>query len=130
MNIGNDTHILLLAHGSREPGWAVPFASVRARMRRDYPTWTIHVAYLESMAPSLADALDAAAAGGCTLLHLIPLFLGAGGHLKRDIPRVVREAEQRHPGMRIALAPAAGESPELIEALASYAARRARHLPD
>lgn len=130
MSTSNDTHILLLAHGSREPGWAEPFASVRARMRHDHPTWTIHVAYLESMAPSLPDALDAAATDGCVLLHLIPLFLGAGGHLKRDIPRAVREAGQRHPGMRIVVAPAAGESPELIEALAAYAARSAGHTAD
>ncbi len=130
MQTDDKTHILLLAHGSREPEWAVPFASVRARIHRDHPTWTVHVAYLETMAPLLPEALDAAAVEGCALLHLIPLFLGAGGHLKRDIPRAVQEAEQRHPAMRIVVSPAAGESPELIEALAIYAARSAGHQPN
>lgn len=115
--------ILLLAHGSRQPEWARPFEAVRASLRASRPGLSVELAYLESMQPTLRQALDDAGVAGCTQLHLIPLFLGAGGHLQRDIPQAVREAQQRHPRLAVHIAPAAGDSPEIVAALAGYALR-------
>ncbi len=114
-------HILLLAHGSRQPDWARPFEAVLASLRRARPDLSVELAYLEFMQPTLRAALDTAGAGGCRRLDIVPLFLGAGGHLQRDIPQTVREAQTRHPKMDVRIAPAAGECPNVIEALAAYA---------
>ncbi len=113
--------LLLLAHGSRQPEWARPFEAVLAAVRASRPALQVELAYLESMQPSLAQALDAAGEAGCTQLHLVPLFLGAGGHLQRDIPQAVRDAQQRHPRLTVRVAAAAGDSPDIVSALAAYA---------
>ncbi|MBW4048380.1 MAG: cobalamin biosynthesis protein CbiX [Proteobacteria bacterium] len=113
--------ILLLAHGSRQADWARPFEAVLASLRRARPDLRVELAYLEFMQPTLRVALDTAGAGGCARLDIVPLFLGAGGHLQRDIPQAVREAQTRHPNMDVRIAPAAGECPNVIQALAAYA---------
>ena len=117
------TRLLLLAHGSRQPAWAQPFEAVLATLRANRPELDVALAYLESMQPSLPQALDAAGASGCTQVNLVPLFLGAGGHLQRDIPLAVREAQTRHPGLEVRVAPAAGDDPDIVAALAAYALR-------
>ncbi len=121
------SRLLLLAHGSRQPEWAQPFQAVLAALRAARPDLDIELAYLESMQPSLPQALDDAGASGCALVHLVPLFLGAGGHLRRDIPHAVREAQARHPRLDVRIAAAAGDSPNIVAALAAYALRCAGH---
>uniref|UniRef100_E6PMP9 Putative Sirohydrochlorin cobaltochelatase CbiX n=1 Tax=mine drainage metagenome TaxID=410659 RepID=E6PMP9_9ZZZZ len=118
--------LLLLAHGSRQPEWARPFEAVLAAVRASRPELRVELAYLESMQPSLAQALLEAGAAGCTQLHLVPLFLGAGGHLQRDIPQAVRDAHLRHPQLTVRVAAAAGDSPDIVAALAAYALRCAQ----
>ena len=113
--------ILLLAHGSRQTDWARPFELVLTSLRRTRPDLRVELAYLEFMQPTLRVALEEAGAGGCPHLDIVPLFLGAGGHLQRDIPQAVGEAQTRYPKMHVRIAPAAGECPQVIEALAAYA---------
>ena len=113
--------LLLLAHGSRQPEWARPFEAVLAAVRASRPELDVQLAYLESMQPSLTQALHDAGAAGCTQLHLVPLFLGAGGHLQRDIPQAVADAQTRHPQLTVRVAAAAGDSPDILTALAAYA---------
>lgn len=114
--------VVLLAHGSRQPRWAQPFEAVLQRLREARPDCDAALAFLELMRPGLDEALDAAAAAGRRRVVLVPLFLGAGGHLQRDIPQRVAAAMQRHPGLAVEVAAAAGESVEVIAALAACAA--------
>ena len=116
------TWILLLAHGSRQPDWATPFRAVLQRVSAARPDCRVELAFLESMTPSLSDALRTAAQAGCRELHLAPLLLGAGGHLRGDIPRAVDAVARDYPAMRVHVADAAGAHPAVIDALASYAA--------
>lgn len=117
--------IVLLAHGSRQPAWARPFGAVLAQVRAARADCRVELAFLESMTPLLADALRAAARAGCRDLHLVPLLLGAGGHLRRDIPQAIATVAAEHPALRVHVAPAAGEQDGVIAALAAYAARSA-----
>lgn len=117
------TRVILLAHGSKQPQWARPFESVLALVQALPRGFGAELAYLESMHPLLDEALDRAGLDGCTSVRVVPLFLGAGGHLGRDIPRRVAQARARHPGMGVHVARAAGESEEVIAALAAYARR-------
>ena len=114
--------ILLLAHGSRQPDWVTPFNAVLQQVRAARPDCRVELAFLESMAPLLPDALRAAAQAGCRELHLAPLLLGAGGHLRADIPRALDAVTREHPELRVHVAAAAGAHPDVIAALAAYAA--------
>ena len=48
--------IVLFAHGARDPRWAAPFEAVALRVRAQRPDARVALAYLELMAPTLADA--------------------------------------------------------------------------
>jgi sirohydrochlorin cobaltochelatase len=37
-------------------------------------------------------------AQGCTDIEIVPLFLGAGGHVRKDLPARTATLQQRHPG--------------------------------
>ena len=112
--------IVLFAHGSRDRDWARPFNQLAdiLRTKHDGP---VAVAYLESMAPTLEEAI---AALGVSSVRVVPVFLGQGGHVKEDLPKLIAAAQKRHAGMTIRLEPAIGEQPSVIEAIAAAIARR------
>ena len=60
-------------------------------------------------------------ADGITRIDILPLFLGTGGHLRRDLPPLVDDIKARHATVSIALHPAAGEASALIAAMADHA---------
>ncbi len=110
--------LVLFAHGARDPRWAKPFEAVAARLRRLEPALVVANAYLEFMAPDLPDAGARLAAAGCTSIDIVPLFLGAGGHVRNDLPALVDALRSAHPGVRWQLSTAIGEIDAVIEAMA------------
>jgi sirohydrochlorin cobaltochelatase len=110
--------VLLFGHGARDPQWALPFEQIAARMRALEPEVEVQLGYLEFMQPDLPGAAQRLAERGCSEVSIVPLFLGAGGHVRRDVPPLVAGLAERHPGVRWRLQPAIGEIPAVIEALA------------
>jgi sirohydrochlorin cobaltochelatase len=113
--------IVLFAHGARDPRWAEPLQATAAALRRRRPEAEVRLAFLEFLPPTLAVAADELVAGGCTRLDVVPLFLGAGGHVRRDLPEMVQAVRDRHPGCAVTLHHAAGEAGPVIDALAQAA---------
>jgi sirohydrochlorin cobaltochelatase len=120
------TGLLLFAHGARDPAWAIPFEQVAAQARALAPQAEVRLAFLEFMSPSMAEAAAGLASEGCRRVEVVPLFLGAGGHVRKDVPRLLDELRARHPDVAFALHPAAGECEEVIAAMARVAARTAQ----
>lgn len=113
--------LLLFAHGARDPRWADPFNAVAERLRVQRPGVPLQLAFLEFMAPDIAAAAAALAAAGCTQVEVLPLFLGAGGHVRNDVPRLLDTLRERHGGVDFRLHPAIGEQALVIEAIAAAA---------
>jgi len=112
--------IVLFAHGSRDRDWARPFEQLADTLRKNGP---VALAYLEFMSPPLEEAIGALARDGVTTIRVVPVFLGQGGHVKEDLPKLVAAAEKKHAGVTIRLEPAIGEQPSVIEAIAAAIAR-------
>lgn len=112
--------LILLAHGSRDPRWAEPFAAIRARVAAALPATPVVLAYLETMQPDLAAAVSAVRDHGARGVCVVPLFLGQGGHVRDDVPRSVAELARRYPEVSLRVAGAAGEAPEVLDAIAAY----------
>ncbi len=110
--------LILFAHGARDPRWAAPFEDLAARIRRQRPALALRLAYLEFMAPDVAAAAAALVAEGCTRLTLVPVFLGSGGHVRKDLPQLVQALQQRHPQLQITLHDALGEADRVLQAMA------------
>jgi len=79
---------------------------------------------MEFAEPTLFHAIAEAQADGVRSVKLFPLFLSAGGHVSRDIPRLVHGARLRFPDMEIELLSPIGEHPS-FRALVSRVARSA-----
>jgi sirohydrochlorin cobaltochelatase len=106
--------IVLLAHGSRDPEWSRPFERLAAALEKKLPAVAVALCYLEH-GPSLHEALAALVAKGAGAIRVVPVFLGAGGHVKEDIPRLVAAAS---PGVPVSIDPPIGEQALLIDAIA------------
>lgn len=113
--------ILLFAHGARDPAWAAPFHAAAQALSERAPHHVVALAFLEFMSPDLLQAGAELAHRGCRDVTVVPLFLGAGGHVRKDLPRLMSELAQHHPDVRWTLSPAVGETDILIQALADAA---------
>jgi sirohydrochlorin cobaltochelatase len=113
--------ILLFGHGARDPLWATPFHAVAARIRALHPGVPVELAFLELMSPDLNGGADALVEAGCDAIGIVPLFLGTGGHVRGDLPRLLEHLRLRHPKVRWALQGAIGEHPDVINAIARAA---------
>ena len=113
--------LMLFAHGARDPRWAVPFEAVARNVRARAPGLVVQLAYLEFMSPGLLDAGHALAEAGCTRVDVVPLFLGAGGHVRKDLPLLLAELASLHPQVTWQLRSAIGEADSVIDAMAHAA---------
>jgi sirohydrochlorin cobaltochelatase len=113
--------LILFAHGARDRRWALPFEAVAERVRAAQPGTPVRLAFLEFMAPDIAGAAAELAAAGCDTVAVVPLFLGAGGHVRKDLPQLLQTLHERHPGVAFSLHPAVGEAPIVIDAMAAAA---------
>jgi sirohydrochlorin cobaltochelatase len=113
--------ILLFAHGARDPAWATPFHTIAAHMRQESGGRPVALAFLELMTPGLAAGVADLVAQGCTAVTVVPLFLGAGGHVRRDLPVLLETARAQHPGVQITTTAAIGELDAVTLAIARAA---------
>ena len=113
--------LLLFAHGARDPNWALPFEDVARRVRAASPELQVVLCFLEFMTPGLIDGGASLAAAGCTRVDVVPLFLGAGGHVRRDLPDLLERLRAAHPAVQWQLRPAVGEQEVVIDAMARCA---------
>ena len=113
--------IVLFGHGSRNSDWAKPFHAIREVIRFRSPSTLVTLAFLESMRPTLDEAIDELVKSGAAEIDIVPIFLATGGHIAKDLPQLAANAMERHPGIAIAIAAPAGEASLVIEAMAAYA---------
>jgi sirohydrochlorin cobaltochelatase len=113
--------ILLFAHGARDARWAAPFGEVARRVAAARPQTTVALGFLEFMVPDLRGAGATLAEAGCSRVDVVPLFLGAGGHVRKDVPELLAELAAAHPQVAWRLRPAIGEAEAVIDAMARAA---------
>ncbi|MEA1082248.1 CbiX/SirB N-terminal domain-containing protein [Marinobacter qingdaonensis] len=104
------SRIILLAHGSSDKRWCETFENLAS------PTLAAvadsRIAYMELAEPSLDQVVAEGAQAGIESFTVVPLFLAAGRHLRKDVPAMIASMEQQHQ-VRIELAPPIGENPQL-----------------
>jgi sirohydrochlorin cobaltochelatase len=106
--------IILLAHGSSDQRWCDTFEKLAQPTLDSVPG--SRVAYMELSSPSLQETVAEGVAQGIKKFTVVPLFLAAGRHLRKDVPGILEELEQEH-SVSITLQPPVGENPELGHAI-------------
>ena len=93
--------VILFAHGSRVEAANRSVEALAEKVGGEGSYAYVKAAFLELAQPDLSTSIDQAMAAGKTHLIVIPYFLTTGIHLKRDLPELIAEQRQRHPGLEI-----------------------------
>ncbi|MFE9493471.1 sirohydrochlorin chelatase [Streptomyces collinus] len=101
--------LVLVAHGSRDPRALDTVGALADLVRALRPSLLVRLGHIELNEPLLPDTL--ATLGG-TPAVLVPLLLGRGYHVKRDIPEMAAAASAR-----VRVAAPLGPHPLLVQTL-------------
>jgi sirohydrochlorin ferrochelatase len=117
--------LVVLVHGSPRPvANAEMFRVVESLRDRPgvaerFPV--VEVGFMECNEPSIPEAIDRCVAVGASCVVAVPYFLHTGTHVCDDLPTLLEEARERHPGVEFLLGDYLGLSPRLTEILAERA---------
>lgn len=115
--------LVLFAHGARDPRWAIPFERLVERARLKRPDVSVELAFLELMEPRLPSVVSQLAHSGHQKISVVPVFLGQGGHVLRDLPPLLTELRETFPDIEMTLSHAVGEDDSVQESIADYCLR-------
>jgi sirohydrochlorin cobaltochelatase len=112
--------MILFAHGARSPAWAAPFERLRELTQARMPDQPVKLAFLELMEPRLPAIVAELVQEGRTDITVVPVFLGQGGHVLRDLPLMIGQLQAEHAALAIRVVEAAGENAQVLNAIADY----------
>lgn len=112
--------LVLFAHGARDPRWAQPFQKMQAIARAHRPDVAVELAFLELMEPRLPAVVTQLTEQGCVEISVVPVFLGQGGHVLRDLPPMIESLRTQFPSLDLRVSDAVGEHAAVLEAIAAY----------
>ncbi|MBE9372863.1 sirohydrochlorin chelatase [Saccharopolyspora sp. HNM0983] len=104
-----DPPLLLVAHGTRDPAGPVVVESIAAAVA-ERANISVHVAYVDVIGPTVADALRALDGPVVAL----PAFLASGYHVRTDLPAQIAAAGRTRD---VVVSPPLGPDPELARAM-------------
>jgi sirohydrochlorin ferrochelatase len=114
------TALLLIAHGSRQAEANADLHHLAEALRgRGYAI--VEAAFLELAEPSIDEGGDRCVDRGAERVILVPYFLSAGVHVRRDLTAARRRLAERHPGVDFRLAEPLGRHPLLVDVVAERA---------
>lgn len=102
--------IILLAHGSSDKRWCSTFEALAEPTLKAVAN--SRIAYMELAQPSLETVVHEGVSAGDRAFTVVPLFLAAGRHLRKDVPAMIKALEEST-GATIELSPPIGENPLL-----------------
>lgn len=112
--------LILFAHGARAASWAAPFERLREQAAARLPSTEVALAFLELMTPGLPEVAAGMVARGIHDITVVPVFLGQGGHLLRDLPALADQLRAAHPGLTLNVVGAIGEDDGVQRAMTDY----------
>ncbi len=105
---------ILLAHGSTDPQWAIPFQNMANVIQQRMPPGDdrpiVKLAYMELCEPSLEDTCAELSQAGYRNIHIYPVFFAAGKHLRIDVPKQLAAIENEI-AIKTTLHPPIGQDP-------------------
>ena len=111
------TALLLIAHGSRQAEANADLDYVAAEMRRRGYKIVV-AAFLELAEPSIEAGGERCVSLGVERVVLVPYFLSAGVHVRRDLTEAREALARRFPQVEFRLAEPLGPHPLLMEIVA------------
>jgi sirohydrochlorin ferrochelatase len=111
------TALLLIAHGSRQEEANADLLHVATQLR-ERGADIVEASFLELAEPEIEEGGVRCVAQGAERVILVPYFLSAGVHVRRDLAEARARLASRFPAVEFRLAEPLGRHPLLMEVVA------------
>ncbi len=121
--------LLLVAHGSRNPGSNDEIHALTGALRRLAENASqrrfeiIDCAFLELAEPDIESAIGDLVRQGATEITVLPYFLAKGNHIIRDVPGKILNAQRQFPDLVVKTVPHIGEAANMLNLLLEHVNR-------
>jgi sirohydrochlorin ferrochelatase len=111
------TAVLLIAHGSREAEANADLHHVAECLRRRGEAIVV-ASFLELAEPGIAEGGRLCVEAGADRVVMVPYFLSAGVHVRRDLAQAREELAKAYQDVAFVLAEPLGRHPLIVEVVA------------
>ncbi|MDP2654286.1 MAG: CbiX/SirB N-terminal domain-containing protein [Candidatus Omnitrophota bacterium] len=111
--------VLLASHGSYSPKTKQEIITLARRLKRRSGRGIVRYAFLEIESPNIPHGIDLCVQDGATEIIVLLNFLNSGKHADQDIPKIIRNATLRHPGIKIRMTKPLAHHPQFVKFLAT-----------
>src|SRR5438445_4650787 len=115
------TALLLIAHGSRQQQANEDLHDLVEQLRARRAYAIVEASFLELAEPSILEGGKNCVAQGARSVILLPYFLSAGVHVRRDLTEARARLRARFPEVEFRLAEPLGRHPLLVEVVVERA---------
>jgi sirohydrochlorin ferrochelatase len=123
------TALVLMAHGSRHVAANDDLVALADGIRTLGRYGFVVASYLELAAPDIKTACKHCIAAGATKVILLPYFLSAGIHMRRDLTRIREDLASQYPNVLFHLAEPLGRHALLQEIVLQRAEEASGAIP-
>ena len=120
-----ETALLLIAHGSRQPEANADLHHVVEQLQQRGHA-VVEASFLELADPNIEEGGARCVARGAGRVVLLPYFLSAGVHVRRDLTAARDRLAERFPGVEFRLAEPLGRHPLLLDVVLDRAREATR----
>ncbi|MBM6550031.1 sirohydrochlorin chelatase [Marinomonas ostreistagni] len=114
MQLNQFDHIILLAHGSSDERWKIPFEQLLTRVTGEVSADKVSLAYMELCQPTVEEVLSTLSQDKANIA-VFPLFFAQGRHLRKDVPEQLAHLNNEH--RSLTLLDPIGHDPEVVAAM-------------
>jgi sirohydrochlorin ferrochelatase len=111
------TALLLMAHGSSNDDANSDLRALVSDLRRRDNDFMVEASFLELARPTIEEAAHRCVAQGAERVIMIPYFLSAGVHVRRDLTEIRNRLAECFTQIDFRLAAPLGRHPLLLEVL-------------
>jgi len=107
--------VLLIGHGTRLTAGVTEFQHLANQLQQALPDRTCLTGFLELVEPSVPDALEKLRQQGFRHITALPALLMAAGHVKNDLPVLLKIFQDAHPETQVNFGADLGIHPNLLQ---------------
>jgi sirohydrochlorin ferrochelatase len=111
----SETALVVIAHGSREPDANADVVHLARAIETRAAYSIVEPAFLELAEPTIEKAVETCVGRGAKQVVLVPYFLSAGVHVRRDLSEITKRLCSVHPGIAFRQAEPLGRHPALVD---------------
>lgn len=109
------TAVIILGHGSKLKMANYTIRKVAREIKSKRGLGIVKPAYLQLCQPSLQRTIKKITTMGCKRVIIVPFFLFMGNHVKRDIPKVIRQEAKIYKYVEFVYARHLGQDPRISD---------------